>query len=127
MKFGSKVIEVRFIGDGETPQMVDLGSNGNSLPGKPVWEVAVQTGDSGDIQTRMKEREHRGSSSSSVITTSLSVFVDVDEEAKEEMVSLHCERLALAFGLIRLPEGSTIRIMNNLRMWRLSRSFQADE
>ncbi|CAA0221344.1 putative flavin-containing monooxygenase 1 [Arabidopsis thaliana] len=50
MKFGSKVIEVRFIGDGETPQMVDLGAYGNLLPGKPVWEVAVQTGDSGDIQ-----------------------------------------------------------------------------
>ncbi|CAA7057601.1 unnamed protein product [Microthlaspi erraticum] len=70
-----------------------------------------------DLETRMKERGHRGSSSS-VITTSSSVFVDVDEEAKEEMVSLHCERLALAFGLIRLPEGSTIRIMNNLRMCR---------
>ncbi|XP_010459584.1 PREDICTED: probable flavin-containing monooxygenase 1 isoform X2 [Camelina sativa] len=50
MKFGSKVIEVRFTGDGETPQMVDLGAYGNLLPGKPVWEVAVQTGDSGDIQ-----------------------------------------------------------------------------
>ena len=50
MKFGSKVIEVRFIGDGETPQMVDLGAYGNLLPGKPVWEVAVQIGDSGDIQ-----------------------------------------------------------------------------
>ncbi|CAA7013621.1 unnamed protein product [Microthlaspi erraticum] len=50
MKFGSKVIEVRFIGDGETPQMVDLGAYGNLLPGKPVWEVAVKTGDAGDIQ-----------------------------------------------------------------------------
>ncbi|CAN7015017.1 unnamed protein product [Brassica rapa subsp. trilocularis] len=68
-----------------------------------------------DLEKRMKERGHRGSSS---MMTSSSVFVDVDEEAKEEIVSLHCERLALAFGLIHLPEGSTIRIMNNLRMCR---------
>ncbi|WZZ75343.1 pentatricopeptide repeat-containing protein At4g15720 [Brassica napus] len=68
-----------------------------------------------DLEKRMKERGHRGSSS---MITSSSVFVDVDEEAKEEIVSLHCERLALAFGLIHLPEGSTIRIMNNLRMCR---------
>ena len=50
MNFGSKVIEVRYTGDGETPQMVDLGAYGNMLPGKPVWEVAVQNGDAGDIQ-----------------------------------------------------------------------------
>ncbi|KAJ4866526.1 Pentatricopeptide repeat-containing protein [Raphanus sativus] len=70
-----------------------------------------------DLEKRMKERGHRGGSSSSMITSS-SVFVDVDEEAKEEIVSLHCERLALAFGLIHLPSGPTIRIMNNLRMCR---------
>ncbi|KAL9286972.1 Pentatricopeptide repeat-containing protein [Arabidopsis thaliana] len=69
-----------------------------------------------DLEKRMKERGHRGSSS--MITTSSSVFVDVDEEAKDEMVSLHCERLALAYGLLHLPAGSTIRIMNNLRMCR---------
>lgn len=50
MKFGYKVIEVRFTGDGETPQVADHGAYGNLLPGKPVWEVAVQTGESGDIQ-----------------------------------------------------------------------------
>ncbi|EOA16254.1 hypothetical protein CARUB_v10004399mg [Capsella rubella] len=70
-----------------------------------------------DMEKQMKERGHRGSSSSSMITSS-SVFIDVDEEAKEEMVNLHCERLALAYGLLHLPAGSTIRIMNNLRMCR---------
>ncbi|CAH2036863.1 unnamed protein product [Thlaspi arvense] len=50
MKFSSKVIEVRYTGEGETPQMVALGAYGNLLPGKPVWEVAVQSGDAGDIQ-----------------------------------------------------------------------------
>ncbi|KAG2321242.1 hypothetical protein Bca52824_014455 [Brassica carinata] len=52
IKFGSKVIEVRFTGEGETSQMDDLGAYGNLLPGKPVWEIAVRTrdGDAGDIQ-----------------------------------------------------------------------------
>lgn len=46
------------------------------------------------------------------------VFVDVEEEAKEEIVSMHSEKLALAFGLINTPKGATIRIMKNLRMCR---------
>ncbi|KAF2621004.1 hypothetical protein F2Q68_00042163 [Brassica cretica] len=52
IKFRSKVIEVRFTGDGETQQMDKLGAYGNLLPGKPVWEVAVRTRDrdAGDIQ-----------------------------------------------------------------------------
>ncbi|KAL0755157.1 hypothetical protein Bca101_092825 [Brassica carinata] len=50
MKFGSKVIKVRYTGDGGTPQMVDLGAYSHSLPEKPVWEVAVQNGDAGEIQ-----------------------------------------------------------------------------
>ncbi|CAN8292460.1 unnamed protein product [Cochlearia groenlandica] len=56
VKFGSKVIEVRYIGGGggdggeSHDQMVDLGVYGDLLTGKPVWEVAVQTGDVGDIQ-----------------------------------------------------------------------------
>ncbi|KAH0865984.1 hypothetical protein HID58_083195 [Brassica napus] len=45
IKFGSKVIEVRFNGEVEAPLMVGLGDYGNLLPGKPVWEVAVQTRD----------------------------------------------------------------------------------
>ncbi|CAN7063730.1 unnamed protein product [Brassica oleracea var. botrytis] len=45
IKFGSKVIEVRFNGEVEAPLMVGLGDYGNLLPGKPVWEVALQTRD----------------------------------------------------------------------------------
>ncbi|KGN47194.1 pentatricopeptide repeat-containing protein At4g15720 [Cucumis sativus] len=44
------------------------------------------------------------------------VFVDIEEEAEEEKVWLHSERLALGFGLISIPKGLTIRIMKNLRM-----------
>ncbi|PON88294.1 DYW domain containing protein [Trema orientale] len=62
-----------------------------------------------ELESRMKERGYVGGSNGLV-------FVDVEEEAKEEIVGLHSERLALAFGLINTPEGVTIRIMKNLRM-----------
>ncbi|KAK7363606.1 hypothetical protein VNO77_05755 [Canavalia gladiata] len=64
-----------------------------------------------ELEERMKERGYVGG-------TSGLVFVDVEDEAKEEIVSLHSEKLALAFGLINTPKGVTIRIMKNLRMCR---------
>lgn len=62
-----------------------------------------------ELERRMKERGYAGGSRGLV-------SVDVEEEAKEEMVGLHSERLALAFGLISIPKGVTIRVMKNLRM-----------
>ncbi|PON84986.1 DYW domain containing protein [Trema orientale] len=41
---------------------------------------------------------------------------DVEAEQKEEMLSYHSERLAIAFCLISTPEGSIIRVMKNLRV-----------
>ncbi|WRX20158.1 Pentatricopeptide repeat - like 10 [Theobroma cacao] len=64
-----------------------------------------------ELEGKMKERGYIGR------LTGL-VFVDVEEEAKGEMVGLHSEKLALAFGLINIPKGVTIRIMKNLRMCR---------
>ncbi|GAB4843586.1 hypothetical protein Ancab_013551 [Ancistrocladus abbreviatus] len=62
-----------------------------------------------ELGKMMKEKGHVG------VSTGL-VFVDVEEEAKEEIVALHSERLALGFSLISIPSGVTIRIMKNLRM-----------
>ncbi|GAB2229811.1 hypothetical protein Drorol1_Dr00014067 [Drosera rotundifolia] len=62
-----------------------------------------------ELGRRMKERGYVGGSSGLV-------FVEVEEEANEEIVSLHSERLALGFCLISIPEGVAIRIMKNLRM-----------
>ncbi|KAL5219235.1 hypothetical protein ABZP36_019919 [Zizania latifolia] len=45
-----------------------------------------------------------------------SVLHDVDDELKEEMLSRHSEKLAIAFGLISTPEKTTLRIMKNLRV-----------
>ncbi|CAF1696344.1 unnamed protein product [Brassica oleracea] len=41
---------------------------------------------------------------------------DVEERKKEELLMQHSEKLALAFGIMCLPEGSSVRIMKNLRI-----------
>ncbi|CAD6230091.1 unnamed protein product [Miscanthus lutarioriparius] len=46
------------------------------------------------------------------------VLFDIEEEEKEGAISLHSEKLALAFGLIALPEDVEIRIVKNLRVCR---------
>ena len=44
------------------------------------------------------------------------VLHDVDEEEKVDSLSRHSERLAVAYGLLKLPEGVPIRVMKNLRV-----------
>ncbi|XP_072955201.1 pentatricopeptide repeat-containing protein At2g03880, mitochondrial isoform X1 [Typha angustifolia] len=41
---------------------------------------------------------------------------DTDEEQKEQNLWNHSEKLALAYGLMTTPEGSTVRIFKNLRV-----------
>lgn len=47
-----------------------------------------------------------------------SVLHDVEEEEKEDLVSKHSEKLAVAFGISRLCRGRVIRIVKNLRICR---------
>ncbi|CAK9180919.1 unnamed protein product [Ilex paraguariensis] len=44
------------------------------------------------------------------------VVHNVDEEEKEDALSTHSEKLAIAFGLISTSEGTTIRVVKNLRI-----------
>lgn len=44
------------------------------------------------------------------------VLHEVEEEQKEQLLSYHSEKLALAFGLISTVPGTTIRISKNLRV-----------
>ncbi|PON57375.1 DYW domain containing protein, partial [Parasponia andersonii] len=46
------------------------------------------------------------------------VLHDIEEEEKEDSVSRHSEKLALAFGMARLQAGEVIRIVKNLRICR---------
>ncbi|KAL6205375.1 hypothetical protein ACLB2K_022635 [Fragaria x ananassa] len=44
------------------------------------------------------------------------VLQNIDEEEKEDALSVHSEKLAIAFGLISTSPGTTIRIVKNLRI-----------
>ncbi|KAJ4824212.1 Pentatricopeptide repeat-containing protein [Turnera subulata] len=44
------------------------------------------------------------------------VLYDIEEEEKEDSVTTHSEKLAVAFGIARLREGKTIKIVKNLRI-----------
>ncbi|CAL5092152.1 unnamed protein product [Urochloa decumbens] len=43
------------------------------------------------------------------------VLHDLDESAKEKVLAVHSEKLAVAFGLISTPPGAPIKIVKNLR------------
>jgi pentatricopeptide repeat protein len=43
------------------------------------------------------------------------VLQDIDEESKERALAEHSEKLAIAFGLLTTPAGSTLRVTKNLR------------
>ncbi|XP_023519288.1 pentatricopeptide repeat-containing protein At1g74630 [Cucurbita pepo subsp. pepo] len=47
-----------------------------------------------------------------------SVLHDIEVEEKEDSVSQHSEKLAVAFGMVRLPRGRSIRVVKNLRICR---------
>ncbi|CAL9020518.1 unnamed protein product [Prunus brigantina] len=44
------------------------------------------------------------------------VLHDIGEEEKENALSYHCEKLAVAFGLISTSEGTPIQVIKNLRI-----------
>lgn len=44
------------------------------------------------------------------------VLHDVDDEQKEAVLTYHSEKITVAFGLLSTVEGSTIRVMKNLRV-----------
>lgn len=41
---------------------------------------------------------------------------DVDDEQKDGMLTYHSEKIAVAFGLLSIIEGSTVRVLKNLRV-----------
>ncbi|GAV73378.1 PPR domain-containing protein/PPR_2 domain-containing protein/DYW_deaminase domain-containing protein [Cephalotus follicularis] len=44
------------------------------------------------------------------------VLHDVDEEEKVQSLRYHSEKLAVAYGLLKVPDGTPIRVMKNLRV-----------
>nr|CAB3447775.1 unnamed protein product [Digitaria exilis] len=46
------------------------------------------------------------------------VLLDMDDAEKERVLARHSEKLAVAFGLMTTPPGTTLRVMKNLRVCR---------
>lgn len=65
-----------------------------------------------ELESKMRERGYRGRLGSARVSDAH----EDEEEGKGVMVGVHSEILALAFGLLVVPNGMTIRVMKNLRM-----------
>ncbi|CAN6452881.1 unnamed protein product [Victoria cruziana] len=50
------------------------------------------------------------------VSSTKMVLLDVEEEEKEHMLKYHSEKLAVAFGILHVPEGRPIRVIKNLRV-----------
>ncbi|PKI67824.1 hypothetical protein CRG98_011797 [Punica granatum] len=67
------------------------------------------------IQGKLEELKRMIKEAGYVPDTSFALQ-DTDEEQKEHNLWNHSERLALAYGLMNIPERSTIRVFKNLRV-----------
>ncbi|WVZ79403.1 hypothetical protein U9M48_026983 [Paspalum notatum var. saurae] len=68
-----------------------------------------------DINTKIKEI-YVSIKAAGFVPDLSCVLHDVDDEQKERILLGHSEKLALTFGLMTTPSGSTIRVMKNLRI-----------
>lgn len=60
-----------------------------------------------EIMRKLKEHGHESDRAS--------VLHDIEDEEKDSAIGYHSERIAVAFGLMSLPSGKTIRVVKNLR------------
>ncbi|XP_075661161.1 pentatricopeptide repeat-containing protein At1g08070, chloroplastic-like [Castanea sativa] len=65
----------------------------------------------GGVEDMMKQIKSAG-----YVPNPADARLDAEEDDKEASVSHHSEKLAIAYGLIRTPPGTTIRISKNLRV-----------
>ncbi|KAF8412158.1 hypothetical protein HHK36_000115 [Tetracentron sinense] len=79
--------------------------------------------DSEEIYTKLKEIIHRVILIGYVEQESLVPVPESADELLENPGLYHSEKLAIAFGLARTPEGSILRIVKNLRVCRDCHSF----
>ncbi|KAG0455548.1 hypothetical protein HPP92_024840 [Vanilla planifolia] len=68
-----------------------------------------------EIQQVLAELRQRMAATGYTPDTRFALF-DLEDEEKESEVSQHSEKLALAFGLLCIPPGVTIRITKNIRV-----------
>ncbi|CAN6217332.1 unnamed protein product [Urochloa humidicola] len=61
-----------------------------------------------DLDMRMKKADY--------VSATDMVLHDVEEEEKEHMLKYHSEKLAVAYGILKIPPGRPIRVIKNLRV-----------
>lgn len=91
--------------------------------------------DSGMIYRKLEEVTHKATMAGYVEDKSQFIFHgSCSEECLESSSTYHSEKLAIAFGLAKTPEGTSLRIVKNLRVCRdcheftkfVSRAFNRD-
>lgn len=83
----------------------------NMLEGKnriPEFRSQTLYKDDEKLRAAMKEQAY--------VPDTRSVLHDIDQEAKEQSLLYHSERLAIAYGLISTPARTPLRIIKNLRV-----------
>lgn len=68
-----------------------------------------------EIHGMLEEISHRLKMAGHIASKN-EVFFDLEEEEKEKALVFHCEKMAVAFGLIATEKGSIIRVVKNLRI-----------
>ncbi|XP_041007823.1 putative pentatricopeptide repeat-containing protein At3g23330 [Juglans microcarpa x Juglans regia] len=63
------------------------------------------------LEVLLKQMEREG-----YVPDTKEVLHDVEEEQKKNLLCRHSERLAIAFGIISTPAGTTIRVTKNIRV-----------
>ncbi|KAI4325888.1 hypothetical protein MLD38_031252 [Melastoma candidum] len=64
----------------------------------------------------MDDEKYKAGKAAVYVPDTRYVLHDIDQEAKEQALLYHSERLAIAYGLISTPARTTLRIIKNLRI-----------
>ncbi|XP_057815486.1 pentatricopeptide repeat-containing protein At1g08070, chloroplastic isoform X1 [Cryptomeria japonica] len=112
-------------GDAQTVRRLMKDRGIRKMPGCSWIEIhktvhAFQAGDRSHSQTQeiyaMLRKLSSELNAAGYIPDTRSVLNDVEEEEKELLICYHSERLAIAFGLLNMAPGTTIRVVKNLRV-----------
>ncbi|KAJ6678235.1 PENTATRICOPEPTIDE REPEAT-CONTAINING PROTEIN [Salix viminalis] len=108
---------------------VKLGCDSNPFVASATMDMYGKCGEIDDVLRIIPRPADRSRLSWNILTSSFSrhgffekaketfhEMINTDEEQKEHNLWNHSERLALAYGLINSPEGSTLKIFKNLRV-----------
>ncbi|KAK9136409.1 hypothetical protein Syun_015739 [Stephania yunnanensis] len=110
-ELAEKVAENIFKIDPENMGAYVLMSNVYSAAGRWKDAARLRIAMKGALGVLLERMEREG-----YVPNTDDVLHDVEEEQKRHLLCSHSERLAIAFGIISTPPGTTIRVTKNLRV-----------